>query len=529
MYDAIVIGAGLNGLATAAYLGKAGRTVLVLERRPAIGGSAVTEEVHPGYRVDTCATDAGWVPPALVRELGLAGHGLELITSDATVFAPSCDGHPLTLWREARRTAESLRARSARDAERWADFTRQMSAFAGFLGAVYSAPAPLPTSRRLGDLLALGSLGRRMRGLGKRDMIELLRVLPMSAAELLDDWFETDLLKGALGGAAVSGVCHGPRSAGTAFVMLDGQVGDDPASMRGRPQPRGGAGAVAAALAKAARAYGVEIRTGAAVSRVLIANGRATGVVLQGSGDEILARAVASSADPRQTFLSLAGPTHLDPEFVRAVRHIRYRGVVARVNFALSELPRFRGANGDSTPLRGVISVAPSLDYLERAYDDAKHGRVSTRPYLEASIPSLVDDSLAPRGHHVMSVRMQYAPYRPRDGAWTEDRRATLCDQVVETIEQYAPDFSDSVIAHQVLTPEDIECVYGAPEGNLDHAEMALDQMLFMRPVPGWSRYRTPIDDLFLCGAGAHPGGRVVGGAGRLAAREIVRGARRRA
>ncbi len=528
MYDAIVIGAGLNGLATAAYLGKAGRTVLVLERRPTVGGAAVTEELAPGYRVDTCAHDAGWVSPDLVRELDLVRHGVAMLRADAAVFTPSCDGKPLTLWRDARRTSEGLRARSARDAERWGDFARRMAAFAGFLGRVYASPAPLPTSRRAGDLLALASLGRRMRALGTSEMVELLRVLPMSAGELLDDWFESDLLKGALGGAAVTGVCHGPRSAGTAFVMLDRQVGEDVGAFRARSYPRGGIGALAAALASAARANGVEIRTNAAVTRVLVKNGRAEGVVLDGSGDEILARAVASSADPRHTFLTLAGPTNLEPEFVRAVRHIRYRGVMAKVNFALSELPTFAGVNGDATALAGMISIAPSLDYLERAYDDAKHGRVSARPYLEATIPSLLDDSLAPRGHHVMSVRMQYAPYRPKDGAWTEDRRSALCDQVVETISQYAPNFADTVVAHQVLTPADIECVYGAPEGNLDHGEMALDQVLFMRPVPGWARYRTPIESLFLCGAGAHPGGRVVGGAGRLAAREILRGGRAR-
>jgi phytoene dehydrogenase-like protein len=310
--------------------------------------------------------------------------------------------------------------------------------------------------------------------------------------------------------------------------MLDGQVGEDVGAIRARTYPRGGIGAIAAALAGAARANGVEIRTGAAVARVIVRNGRADGVVLQGSGDEILARAVASSADPRHTFLTLAGPTNLEPEFVRAVRNVRHRGVTAKVNLALSELPKFAGVDGEAKALAGVIGIAPSLDYLEHAYDDAKHGRVSSRPYLEATIPSLLDESLAPRGHHVMSVRMQYAPYRPTDGAWTEDRRAALCDSVVETIGQYAPDFADSVVAHQVLTPADIECVFGSPEGNLDHVEMALDQVMFMRPVPGWARYRTPIDDLFLCGASAHPGGRVVGGAGRLAARAMVRGRKAR-
>ena len=524
MYDAIIVGAGLNGLTTAAYLAKAGKKVLVLERRSVIGGSAVTEEIHPGYRVDACAHDPGWLPPAVARELALSLHGLEMLHPDATVFSPGCDGPPLTLWRDPRRTAESLRARSASDAQRFGAFADQMTRLAGFLETVYDSPAPRMTSTKPAELFSLAMLGRRLRGLGTRDMIEFLRVLPMSAAELLDDWFESDALKGALGGGAVSGVCHGPRSAGTAFVLLHGHVGNGGRAIRARSQPRGGIGALAAALASAATRHGARIRTGAEVARVIVKNGRATGVALSG-GEELSADVVASSADPRRTLLTLTGATHLEPEFVRAVRQIRYRGIAAKVNLALGELPNFAGA-GDGEALRGVISVSPSLDYLEKAYDDAKHGGVSRQPYLEATIPSLTDETLAPAGRHVMSIKVQYAPYSLRSGAWTEDRRSALGELVIDTLAEYAPNLPSAILEQQVLTPEDMECVYGAPEGNLDHGEMALDQILFMRPVAGWARHATPIDGLFLCGSGTHPGGRIVGGAGRLAAREILRARR---
>lgn len=521
-YDAIVIGAGVNGLTAAACLAKAGLRVLVLERRSAEGGCASTEEMEPGFRVDPCVDDAGWVSPALVDGLELEREGLQLLRSEATVFAPLPGGGHLSLSRDVGRTAESIARFSRGDAARWSAFSARVARLAGFLELLYDAPAPRPVGGGLDDLLRLAALGRRLRALGKTEMVELLRTLPMSVAELLDDWFEGEALKGVLGAGGIRGVFQGPRAGGTAFALLHHHVGEGPGGIRARTAVRGGTGQLARALAAAARRYGAVMRCGAEVIEITVADGRACGVVVH-TGERFAARRVVSSADPRRTFLQLTDPVHLDPEFVRAVQHIKLRGACARVNLALGELPRFTGLGGDqSAALRGVISISPSLDYLERAYDDAKYGGISRRPYLEATIPSLGDPTLSPPGRHVMSITMQYAPYRLRDGPWDRDRREALGDTVIETLAEYAPNLPGAILHRQVLTPKDIEEVYGLTEGNLDQGELTLDQILFMRPVPGWSRYRTPIRDLFLCGSGTHPGGRVAGGAGRLAAREIL-------
>jgi phytoene dehydrogenase-like protein len=362
-----------------------------------------------------------------------------------------------------------------------------------------------------------------LRGLGKREMMELLRVLPMSVQELLDDWFESDALKGTLGASGITSLQQGPRSGGTAFLMLHHHVGNESGVFRARTALEGGTAGLTNALLSAARERGVEIRCCSDVTRILVEDGRATGVLLDG-GTEVRSRRVVSSADPRRTMLALADPQYLQPDFVRAVRAIKYRGVSGIVHFALGELPRFsaRGANGDGAALGGVISISPSLEHLERAYDDAKYGGVSRHPYLEATIPSLLDPSLAPPGRHVMSVRVQYAPYRLRDGAWDDARRDSLGELVTRTLADYAPNFPGAVLHREVLTPLDIEQRYALTEGQPDHGQLTLDQILFMRPVPGYARYRTPIDGLYLCGSGAHPGGRVAGGAGRLAATAIL-------
>lgn len=524
-YDTIVLGAGLNGLTAAAYLARGGQRVLVLERRPEVGGFAATEEIAPGFRVDAGAHDLGWVPPRLVQDLGLARRGVELVQSEPCVFAPLADSGHLLLGRDRARTAESIRALSPADAERWGRFSERTERVAGFLAHAYSTPAPLVGATDLADLFALLTLGRRMRGLGRTEMMELLRTLPMSVAELLDDWFEHDALKGAVGAGGVTGILQGPRSAGTAFVLLHRQVGAG--AVRGRTVVRGGLGLLARALADAAREHGAEVRTGVEVREIVVRDGRAVGVALA-DGEEIRARRVASSADPRRTLLALAGPTYLEPEVVRAVQHIKMRGAVAKVNLALGELPSFTAVRGDGAHLRGAIAVAPSLTYLERAYDDAKYGRVSRHPYLEARIPSLLDPGLAPTGRHVMSVLVQYAPYHLTDGVWDAARRDALGDLVVGTLAELAPNLRSAVIARQVLTPRDLEEVYGLTEGSITQGELTLDQILFMRPLPGWSRYRTPIPGLYLCGAGTHPADAIVGGAGALAADAILRQAKRK-
>jgi phytoene dehydrogenase-like protein len=520
-YDAIVIGAGINGLVTAAYLAKAGVRVLVLERRDCIGGTAVTEEFAPGFRCDVARHDVGWISPRILQDLQLRGHGLQLWSSNGEVIAPTREGDALVLNAGPTRTADTLRRFSQADANRWPAFEDRIAKLAGFLEELYAESVPGIDASSLNDLARVAQLGLRLRGLGKADMVELLRTLPMSIAELVDDWFECDLLKGMLGAQGVMHLCQGPRAGGTAFNFLHHTVGRQKGGFRTTSYPLGGIGALARAIAASARASGAEIRTGAHVTRIAMELSRATGVVLA-SGEEIDARRVVSSADPRQTFLALCDPTQLEPEFVNEVGHIRYRGVWAKVNLALAELPRFPRLSAGARDSTSIV-ISPNLDYLERAYDDAKYGRVSEHPWLEARMLTLLDQSLAPAGKHVMSVHVQYAPYHLREGTWDDAARTALGDRVVATLAGYAPNLSGAVLHRQVLTPLDLEQRFALPEGNAYHGEMTLDQVLFMRPVPACSRYRTPVRNLYLCGSGSHPGGAIAGGAGANAAQQILK------
>ena len=473
-HDVIVIGAGTNGLAAAHLLARAGRKVLVLERQAQAAAGL----------------DKGWVPPALVRELGLDRHGLRIHAADPWLTVALPDGGRLELSRDVARSAEAIRRLSARDAERWPEFCARMRRLAGFLETLYLAPPPAVDARGARDLLQLAGMGWRARGLGKRGMIDLLRVLPMPVAELLDDWFESDALKAALGAAGILHLRQGPRSGGTAFNFLHHHVGS-PAGVF-RPS-LSNAGAVLAALP------GVELRRGAAVTRINVRAGKVAGVVVS-DREELTASLVVSSADPRATLLGLTDPGWLDPELVRAVRNIKCRGVTAQVSLTLD-----RPAGFDT------LSLGRSLEHLERAYDDVKYGRVSRDPYLEArAVDSRID------------VHVQFAPYALAEGAWDEARRSALGDLVVERLTAAEPGLA--VKGRDVLTPSDLESRYGVTEGHLYHGELTLDQILFMRPVPACSRYRTPIEGLYLCGAGSHPGGAMVGAAGRNAAREILRG-----
>ena len=517
-YDAIVIGAGLNGLVTAAYLARGGLKVLVLERRTIVGGSAVTEDFAPGFRCDTARHDVGWLSAKIVGDLELSGrHGLKLVSAGDDVIAPTRDGDCLLVPGS---DTDSLRRFSSADADKWPAFAARIAKLASFLEHVYSGPVPGVDASSFADLRRVLGLGLRLRGLGKHDMVELLRTLPMSVAELLDDEFECAALKGALGAQGITHICQGPRAGGTAFVYLHHQVGRRAGAPRTTLVPLGGIGDLARSLADSAREAGAEIRTGVAVTRISMKDSHATGVVL-GSGEEIAAHRVVSSADPRQTFLSLCEPAQLEPEFVRAVRNVRYRGIWAKVNLALDALPKIPGLPVDGHGSSSVV-ISPSLDYLERAYDHAKYGRLSEHPYLEARIPTLADPSLAPPGKHVMSVHVQYAPFHLRDGAWDDAARTALGDRVVATLGEYAPNLPGSVIHRQVLTPLDLETLFGLPEGNAYHGEMTLDQVLFMRPVPECSEYHTPVRGLYLCGSGSHPGGGIAGGPGANAARVIL-------
>lgn len=533
-YDAVIIGGGHNGLVTAAYLARARYRVLVLERRETLGGAAATEELAaaPGFKFNTGAPEAGLFRPQIVADLNLKQHGLEFIEGPAVAFSPHAAGAAtgLTLWRDESQTVAEIARFSEADAAKFPAFSRLMTRLAGVLEAITELTPPQLTEAGLAELWPWLKVGLKLRRLGKREMMEFLRVLPLSAAEFLDEWFESDVLKGMLGAAGIAGSMQGPRASGTALMLLYHHLNAENAGLRVCRLVRGGSGQLSAALAGAARQFGADVRTGAEVAGVVVKDYQATGVVLA-DGDEIPARVVISNADPRRTFLGLVGAPNLDVGFVRRVRNIRLRGCTAKVNLALSGLPHFRGLpdpdrrhrNEVPPQLSGRILISPDLDYLERAYDDAKYGRFSSQPYLEVVMPSVLDSTLAPPGQHVMSITMQYAPYHLRDGDWDAEREA-LGDHIVDTLAGCAPDLKDLILHRQVLTPLDWERDYGLTEGGIYHGQMGLDQLLFMRPVPGFGQYRTPLAGLYLCGAGAHPGGGVTGVPGFNAAREVLRG-----
>lgn len=536
-YDAIVIGAGHNGLVAAAYMARAGLEVLVVERRELVGGTAVTEQIFPGFDFDAGAHRIGSLHPALVGDLALARHGVEIVQADPTVFSPSLDGRHLLLWRDPRQSVEEIRRLSKADAEAWVPFGRLIAKAAGLLQAAGSVTPPDVTGRDVGDLWSMLKLGARLRGLGKKDMVEVLRLIPMSVSELLDDWFETDVLKGTLAASGIAGMFQGPMAAGTAHSLLSHHVGHEAGVLRPTTRVRGGVGVLTEALASAAKEHGVQVRTGQAVERVIVKEGRAVGVALE-SGEEIGARRVISNADPRRTFMSLVDPVHLPPEFVRKVQNIRFKGTSAKVHLVLGELPKFNGTAADGPHLNGVVSISPSVEYLERAYDDAKYGEPSRRPYLEVSIPSVTDSGSATgsgsatdsgtngSGGYAVSILAQYAPYHLKEGTWDSARRDALGDSVVRTLAEYAPNVESAVLQRHVMTPLDLEETYGLTEGNVYHGEITLDQMFFMRPVPGFARYRSPVEGLYMCGAGTHPGGGVTGVPGYNAACEIVKDAK---
>jgi phytoene dehydrogenase-like protein len=529
-YDAIVVGAGHNGLTAAAYLARAGLRTLVLERRAQVGGASATEEVWPGFKLQTAAYTYSLMRPVVVRELELARHGLEVIAYDPSLFLPFPDGRYLCLWSDHARTLAEIARFSRKDAEAWERVEALFSRIARFVEPLLDQPPPDLTSLHPRDLFGLLKLAARARGLGSRDLYACVRLLQQSAADFLDEHFESEQVKVALGLFSIIGTYGGPRTPGTAYVLLHhvmgtaaGNVG---ASVWGFV--RGGMGMVGEAIAGAARAAGAEIRTGVSVERILVEGGRATGVALA-TGEEIRAARVLSNADPKRTFLTLVEERELPPEFVTAVQHFRSEGTSAKVNLVLSELPDWKAVPGTEVGFqhRGVMDIAPSLDYLERAWDECKYGWYSGRPYCDIAIPSVHDASLCPPGYHSCSVFVQYAPYHLRESSW-EAEREKLGDVVIDTIAEYAPNIRDAIVHRQVLSPWDLEQRFGLTHGNIFHGEITPDQILFLRPVPGWARYRTPVPGLYLCGAGTHPGGGVMGACGRNAAREVLRDARLR-
>ena len=525
-YDAVVIGGGHNGLVAAAYLARAGLKVVVLERRHLLGGAAVTEEVFPGFRFSVASYVVSLLRPEIVRELELPKHGLEILPLDGT-FTPLDDDY---LWRvnDHGRTVRELRRWSASDAEAYDEYSRLMVEMARFVKPILSIAPPDPGRFRPREWLPVARLARDFKDLPGEQQAVFIQLMTMSAAEFLDQWFETDPLKATMSASGIIGTFQGIRSPGTAYVLLHHYMGEIDGVLRAWGIPRGGTGTVSEAIAGAARSLGVEIRTEAPVEQILTRGDEVIGAVTS-SGEEVTGRVTLSSLDPHQTFVRLLPSSLLDSSFLDEVGRYRYRGSSGKVNLALDGLPEFTCLPGDGEHLRGAISFSPGIDYMELAYDDAKGGSFSRRPYIDMVIPTMVDPSMAPPGKHVMSCFVQYAPYRLAVGdEWDDSRREAFGETVIDTIAERAPNIRELILHTQALTPKDIEERFGLTEGNIFQGELSLEQLFFNRPVPGWARYRTPLRNLWMCGSATHPGGGIMGASGRLAALQVVRSLRAR-
>lgn len=528
-WEAVVVGAGHNGLTAAAYLARAGLRTLVLERREVAGGCCVTEEIHPGCRASTTSYIASMLRPEVIHELALASHGLRMVPCDPALYVPFPDHSHLAWWSDPGRTVSEMRAHSERDARAFAAIDAKLKKLARYLQPFFLEPPPDVHARGLAGLMEALRVGRRVRGISGDEIAAMITFLTGSLGEFLDRHYESEKVKTLILANSLYGKHGGPYQPGTAIGLLFHLLSSgDHAEQGFYGHVMGGMGSITQALAGAARTRGVEIRTNAAVARIDVRGGRARGVVLE-DGTEIPARLVVSNADPKRTFLGLLAKDDLPAEFRDSVAAIRMNGPCAKVNLVLSEEPRVSGMPRDwAKTQRALFTLVPSLEFAERCYDLAKVGEIPEELWVDCVVASNADDSLAPAGKHVMTCFVQYVPYKLKQGSWDEQRER-LGDRVVRKIGEYAPNVPGSVLARQVLTPLDLERTYGLTEGNIFHGDLALDQLFFMRPVPGWSQYRTPVDGLYLCGAGAHPGGGVTGAPGRNAARQILKDLRRSA
>jgi phytoene dehydrogenase-like protein len=522
-YDLIVIGGGHNGLVTAAYLARKGLKVLVLERREVLGGACVTEEVWPGYKVSTAAYVNSLLRPEIIRDLELKRHGFEMLPRSPSSFTPFPDGRSLLLGPDKGMTHREVSKFSARDADALPKYEAMLERVADFLEPTLTMTPPNPWSLRPGNLLQLGKLGLGFLKLG-HDGQRAVEILAGAATPILDRWFESEQLKVTLATDAIIGAMASPSMPGTAYVLFHHVMGECDGVRGVWGYVRGGMGGISNAIASAAREKGAEIRTGAEVVKIVVKDGAARGVVLR-DGTEIQATRIASGADANVTFLKLMSSDDLPADFVEAVRHLDYSSASCKINIALSELPDFTAVPGTAPgpQHRGTIHISPTMEYIERAYDDAKYGRPSQHPIIEATIPSVLDDTLAPAGRYVMSMFTQYFPYKLAPGLSLETEKEKYADRCFDLMNEYAPNFKRSVVARQVLAPADIEQRFGLTGGNIMQGVMSLSSLSFMRPVPGYADYRTPVRNLYLCGAATHPGGGVMGACGYNAAREILR------
>ncbi len=519
-YDAIIIGGGHNGLVAAAYLARAGKKVVVLERRPIVGGAAVTEEIFPGFKFSEFSYVVSLLRPEIIRELDLPKHGLKILPLPST-FTPMENGDYLAAWDDHDLTRREIHRHSPRDAEAYDEYSRLMARIAKAIKPLISMVPPDPSSLSPRDLIGLFKLGKYAAGLSEKEFYQIAKLMTQSSADLLEEWFETDALKGTKAASGIIGTFLGPRSPGTAYVLLHHYMGEIDGAFRAWGFAKGGSGGVSSAIASSARVLGAEIRVDASVKQVIVKNGRAAGVALE-NGDELQAKVVMSAADPKRTVLQFVEPKHFPDDFVQSIQNFRVRGSSGKVNIALSELPQFTALPDEPAVQHGAISISPSIDYIERAYDDAKYGRISKHPYIDIIFPSMIDPDMAPPGQHVMSCFVQYAPY-DIDGGWDDEKCNQLGEAVISTLEQHAPNIRKAIVGMQVITPKDIETIAGIAGGNIFHGELLLHQIFFLRPAPQWADFRTPLKGYYFGAAGAHPGGGVMGAAGMLAVKEILK------
>ncbi len=521
-FDVIIVGAGHNGLVTAAYLARAGRKVLVLESRELVGGCAVTEEIWPGYKVSTASYLSSLLQEKVVRDLELARFGYKVDAKDPAFFSPFPDGRHFFMWQDRAKTLAEIAKFSQRDAEAYPKYEDHLERLAQVAESLLLTTPPDFPPHGVGDFIEYLKLAGRLRGLTKPEIVGLVKIFTQSAADFLDTWFESEQVKVTLATDGVIGANGGPRSPGTAYILLHHCMGGVNGHRGLWGFVRGGMGAVSNAIADSARSKGAVIRTNSPVEKIVVRQGRAQGVVLQG-GEEIAGKVVASNLDPKKTFLDLLNPADLDPEFLHGIRQFRSEGTSLKMNLALRGLPQFTAFPETPGPQhRATMHICPSVEYIEHAWDDAKYGRPSRSPLIEMTIPTMYDPSLAPEGHHIMGIFLQYAPYTLANSTWDQEREP-YAERILDVIEEYCPNIRQIVVERQTLTPLDLERRFSITGGNIFHGEMSLDQMFVLRPVAGWARYRTPIKGLYLCGSGAHPGGGVMGAPGHNAAREMLR------